>query len=102
MVAAYPQGDLWNNVTIPPSYPMEDCPMELTRQVSIGVLVDAEDKIIDGPSWLQRTKKPILDQQAEEAFKTYDFKKARDDNAEKLKGAKVPQAYLIKLPLCDR
>ncbi|HEY9861407.1 MAG TPA: TonB family protein [Candidatus Obscuribacterales bacterium] len=80
-------GKDWKPLEVKPSYPPQVCPRKLEGQASLGVVVDADGKITDGPVLIQGTGFRFLNQKAEEALRAYDFEQT---------GAS--QAYLVTLP----
>lgn len=80
-------GKEWKPLELTPSYPPQACPRKLEGNTSLGVVVDGEGKITDGPVLIQGTGYRLLNRKAEDAVRAYEFEKTGS-----------PQAYLVTLP----
>ncbi|HEY9748169.1 MAG TPA: energy transducer TonB [Allocoleopsis sp.] len=80
-------GKDWKPLELQPNYPPQACPRKLEGQASLGVVVDGEGKITDGPDLIQGTGYRLLNLRAEEIVSAYEFEATGE-----------PQAYLVTLP----
>jgi TonB family protein len=69
-------------------YPRQACPLKQSRRAVVGVVVDAENKIVGEPKVLQSSGYRLFNEEALKAAQSYEFKNSTGEEQTYLLGVK--------------